>query len=224
MSTKKPKHYQTVENFRHDVDDIYYLRRMKDILQDGYQPRPTPPPGHVQLSGHVFIGSQKNAEDTKQLQQDGITHVLCCALTRRSTESPYGSESGISGYRMIPAEDREDFDISRYFDEAIVFLDEVKTCEGKALVHCNMGVNRSGAIVAAYLMVDENRLLLDVVSYLKIKRLAILSNKGFRRQLVQFARFRGLLDPVVDTVTRITYLDSKRGTSGSSKARHCLRQ
>jgi len=46
-------------------------------------------------------------------------------------------------------------------------------------------------------MVSERRTLLDITQYLRSKRSLILSNKGFRRQLVMFARERGLLDPVI---------------------------
>jgi len=94
-------------------------------------------------------------------------------------------------------QDSEDYDIKRHFPEAIAFLDEVKRLRGRSLVHCNLGVNRSGAVVAAYMMVSERRTLLDVIRYLRTKRSLILSNKGFRRQLVTFAREQGLLDPVI---------------------------
>jgi len=87
--------------------------------------------------------------------------------------------------------------MKRHFAEAIAFLDDVRRVRGRSLVHCNLGVNRSGAVVAAYLMVSERRTLLDVVKYLRSRRALVLSNKGFRRQLVAFARERGLLDPVI---------------------------
>jgi protein-tyrosine phosphatase len=87
-----------------------------------------------------------------------------------------------------------------HFTEAIAFLDDVKRQRGRALVHCNLGVNRSGAVAAAYLMTSQQRNLLEVIEYLKIKRHVVLTNKGFRRQLIRFARERGLVDPVEDDV------------------------
>jgi len=95
------------------------------------------------------------------------------------------------------AQDYEDYDIKRHFPQAIAFLDDVRRSRGRSLVHCNLGVNRSGAVVAAYLMVSERRTLLDVIRYLRSRRALILCNKGFRRQLVTFARERRLLDPVI---------------------------
>jgi len=94
-------------------------------------------------------------------------------------------------------QDSEDYDIKRHFPDAIAFLDDVKRARGRSLVHCNLGVNRSGAVCAAYLMVSERRTLLDVVAYLRARRSLVLANKGFRRQLVAFARERRLLDPVI---------------------------
>jgi hypothetical protein len=97
---------------------------------------------------------------------------------------------------MIQAEDYDEYDIASHFPDAIAFLDRARASGGNALVHCNLGVNRSGAIVAAYMMVSEHKTLLRVVAELKAKRSLIIANVGFRRQLVRYARCRGYLDPV----------------------------
>ena len=184
-------------NCKSKVKDDYYMDRMREILT-GF-PNTGPPNYPVKLTEHVYIGSQKHADDVEMLKRYGITHVLNCAGLRRYdfSRSPYPKESGIKGFLMISAIDHEDFDIACHFDEAIAFLDKVKKSNGRALVHCNLGVNRSGAIVAAYLMAEQNRTLLEVINYLKLKRFVILCNRGFRRQLIAFARSRGLLDPVI---------------------------
>ncbi|KAK2152071.1 hypothetical protein LSH36_340g01035 [Paralvinella palmiformis] len=178
------------------ADDRFYLRRMKEIL-DAF-PNKGPPYCPVQLCPHVYIGSQRNADDLEGLRSLGITHVLNCAGTRRFdlSRSPYPISSGVKGYLMIPAEDHDQYDIMQHFPDAIAFLDKCKSMGGKALVHCNLGINRSGAVCAAYLMVYEQKSLLEVVGYLKDKRQYILCNKNFRRQLVRFSRCKGLLDAV----------------------------
>jgi len=63
---------------------------------------------------------------------------------------------------MIPAEDFEEFDILPYMLEAIAFLSRAETSSGCAFVHCNYGVNRSGVVAAAYLMIAEHKPLLQV--------------------------------------------------------------
>lgn len=177
-------------------DDDYYLERMKEILE-GY-PKLGGPLGHPsKVLEHVYIGNQDNSDNIDLLQALEITHVLNCAGTRTFdlTRSHYPKNSGIVGFLMIPAEDYEEYDIMQYFMDTNIFLDKVKMAGGRALVHCNIGVNRSGAIVAAYLMVHQNKKLLKVIDDLKSKRSLVLQNVGFRRQLVRFARCRGLLDP-----------------------------
>jgi len=178
--------------------DEYYIQQMRTILHEF--PHTAPPMYPVQLLDHVFIGSQSNADNIPLLKRLGITHVLNCAGLRRYdfNKSPYPPETGIKGFLMISATDHESFNIAKYFYEAIHFLDRVKKMEGRALVHCHLGVNRSGAIAAAYLMSDQQQTLLQVINYLKLKRFVVLTNTGFRHQLVQFARTKGLLDPICD--------------------------
>ena len=97
---------------------------------------------------------------------------------------------------MMPTEDYEEYDILPHLLEAIAFLSRAESSGGCAFVHCNYGVNRSGVVAAAYLMVSERKPLLQLINELKARRSLILSNVGFRRQLVRFARCRGLLDHV----------------------------
>jgi len=66
---------------------------------------------------------------------------------------------------MLPAEDFEEFDILPHLLEAIAFVSRAETSGGCAFVHCNYGVNRSGVVAAAYLMVAERKPLLQVSPY-----------------------------------------------------------
>ena len=194
-------------------DDSVYAQKMADILEA--EPTRGPPYEAIQLCCHVFIGSQRNANDVGYLRRLGITHVLNCAGVRGldPRRSPYSRESGIDGYLVIPAEDYEHFDIGRYFGQTNEFLDEVKRMGGMALVHCNLGINRSGAVCAAYLMHSQRMTLLRVAQLLKNKRSLVLCNRGFRRQLIAFARHNNLLDPLNGTKTtaaasaRLTFED-----------------
>jgi len=64
---------------------------------------------------------------------------------------------------------------------------------GVVLVHCALGINRSAAVCVAYVMVDRRMPLLAVTRLIKDRRRIALANKAFQRQLVRFARARGLL-------------------------------
>lgn len=104
------------------ADDEFYLRRMKEILQptsgvtDGSSAEGSSSTASfgsqlypVQLLDHVFIGSQRNADNLEVLRSYGITHVLNCAGLRRYdfTRSPYPKDTGIKGFLMFSAEVRD---------------------------------------------------------------------------------------------------------------------
>ena len=175
-------------------DDHLLLQSVRAILDT--QPRARPPTTATQLAPYLFMGSLKNASDVTALRSLGITHVLNCASNRNLSFglSPYSIESGISHYCAIAAEDHTDYDIMRHFNDVYVFLRNCKQNGHKALVHCNLGINRSGALSAAFLMVEENMPLLSVIKLLKQKRRMVLTNRGFQRQLVRFARMNGCPD------------------------------
>ena len=65
-----------------------------------------PPAYPVRLLDHIYMGSQRNADDIELLKRCGITHVLNCAGLRRYdfNRSPYPKEAGIKGFLMISAE------------------------------------------------------------------------------------------------------------------------
>ena len=175
-------------------DDHLLLQSVRAILDQ--QPRARPPETATELVSYIFMGSLKNASDVASLRKLGITHVLNCASNRNLSFglSPYAVDSGIAHYCAVAAEDHTDYDIMRHFNDVYVFLRNCKQNGGRALVHCNLGINRSGALCAAFLMVEENMPLLSVIKLLKQKRRLVLCNKGFQRQLVRFARMNGCLD------------------------------
>jgi protein-tyrosine phosphatase len=86
---------------------------------------------------------------------------------------------------QITLEDSDLEDLSKYYEQAIEFIDEnIKS--GNVLVHCLAGVSRSSTIVIAYLM---KTLKWDFEkSYKNVVKLRPQTNpnSGFRRQLKSF--------------------------------------
>lgn len=70
-------------------DDEYYLDKMAAIL-DAF-PTSGPPQHPCKVSGHVYLGNQKNADDVDLLSALGITHVLNMAGTRNFDVTRYRS-------------------------------------------------------------------------------------------------------------------------------------
>ena len=78
--------------------------------------------------------------------------------------------------------------------QARCFLDRCRAERGRALVHCEHGVNTSAAVCVAYLLLHRRFRLLEAVHFLKVQRRVILNNEAFVRQLVRYAKERGFLE------------------------------
>ena len=112
--------------------------------------------------------------------------------TKREFLEPLGIK-----YEQFEADDSAYYNMTQHFKRAKEFLDDAKSSGGVALVNCALGVNRSGFICTAYLMVSEEMGLLEAVRTIKKKRAVVLCNDGFRRQLIGLARDKGLLDHMI---------------------------
>ena len=62
------------------------------------------------------------------------------------------------------------------------------------LIYDGEGVSRSGALMLGY-MLHRGMFLLEAARTLKDARSVVLSNVHFMRQLVEYARENGVLDP-----------------------------
>lgn len=120
----------------------------------------------------------------------GIKYILNCAgiaSIRPQREDRYAihKDAGILGYEELPAEDSVTYNITHHFLKAFRFIDNSKTL-GRILIYCP-DVNRSGAIAIAYLL-SKGHPILEAAKIVKDKRKGALFNRGFMRQLVEYAR------------------------------------
>ncbi|ESO09347.1 hypothetical protein HELRODRAFT_126528, partial [Helobdella robusta] len=83
--------------------------------------------------------------------------------------------------------DNDSFPILRScYDKAKRFIESARRSGGRAFVHCELGMNRSITLCLAYL-VEYSRMDLNVaLKQILIHRPNILTNDGFKKQLVQF--------------------------------------
>uniref|UniRef100_A0A8C1AI70 Si:dkey-24f15.2 n=4 Tax=Cyprinus carpio TaxID=7962 RepID=A0A8C1AI70_CYPCA len=131
----------------------------------------------------LYIGDESTARDKGLLADLGITHVVNCAdgPHRINTGAQFYSGMSIS-YCGVEASDHPQFDLSQYFCSTASFIKAALTQNGKVLVHCAMGVSRSGALVLAFLMMCENLTLTDAIIAVRLNR-DICPNSGFLEQL-----------------------------------------
>ena len=169
-------------------EERHSLLKMKAALSEpgqGQMNRPS------KLLDHLYLGSEDDARNVTLLKELGVTHVLNCATAYIYTgHGFYGKEFQYEGFQ---GEDDGEYDILQHFDNACAFIEHARKTGGKVLVHCIMGINRSGAIALAYLMQTLKLGPGQATFYVKRRRRLILSNEGFQYQLLEFARKRGLL-------------------------------
>ncbi|KAJ7335599.1 hypothetical protein JRQ81_013540 [Phrynocephalus forsythii] len=136
--------------------------------------------GPVEILPFLFLGSAHHAARRDMLDALGIT-----ALLNVSSDCPNHFE-GHFQYKCIPVEDNHKTDISSWFMEAIEYIDSVKMCHGRVLVHCQAGISRSATICLAYLIMKKRVKLEEAFEFVKQRRSIISPNFSFMGQLLQF--------------------------------------
>ena len=129
--------------------------------------------------------------------------VLCCRYIRTGSDF-YGDT--VRRYVEFDAED-DTYNIMQHFDIAFDIIEDARKSGGRALIHCIMGVNRSGALAVAYTMLHRQCGPITAAVYVREKRRMLLSNEDFQEQLIEFARQQSLL-----------HLDAKEISGSSSKS------
>jgi len=147
----------------------------------------------------LYLGTMADAAYWPLLQSLCITHILNVAIEAQRAQPPYEAQ-GIA-YMLLPWQDSAEQAHSlnrqrfRQLREATKFIDrslnatfQVKGKEKKAsvLVHCVQGLNRSAAIVCAYLMEYEGVSLDRALSEVRGKHRGCLSSKHWQDFLHKF--------------------------------------
>lgn len=181
-----------------NADETLYMEKLSNLLCTRGDKKCNN--GPAQVLDHLYCGSKIDAHNFSLLRRLRITHVLNCAPGLRNydtEESPYAEgQSGVVDYLELDILDNPSYPIIQaHYPRARGFIEKARETGGRALVHCELGVNRSAALCVAYLMDLEQMSLLRAVRQLQFDRPNILCNEGFRRQLVDFAKERNLLLP-----------------------------
>lgn len=175
------------------LTDIAMAKLREIIYKRPYTNKATNP---IHLVDRLFVGDYDSAFNIEALNDLGITHVLNCAGYGSMADVIYDKDSHIEFYKEFVTADNENYDMLQHVNEAVEFIDEAQAYdqrEGRVLVHCAMGHNRSVMICIAYIMLKKRWSLFTTTELLKSKVGTILSNKNFQKQLVYLARVNNLL-------------------------------
>ena len=149
---------------------------------DGMRSLPQP----AAVLPHIYLGGEEEACAVQQMMELGIGAVVNCAAEHCMT-SPASYPTDWD-YIEFQAFDTELYPLlTNHFEAFESFTRQAKGKDRKVLVHCVAGANRSAALCVAYL-VNDGVPLMEAVEKVYTLRPIILSNPGFRRQLVEFAR------------------------------------
>eukprot|EP00434_Breviolum_minutum_P034724 symbB.v1.2.030738.t1/scaffold3495.1/size92607/8 len=152
----------------------------------------------------MYLGDLKEATDFDLLQDRHITAVLNLInwweLSSRLPEVAdfnllYSSHD--VDFLEVDSEDRLFFDIvENCWPTCETFLRRCKARGKKVLVNCKAGHNRSACMCVCWLVACEGYGLLEAVDLVQTRRGSILSNHGFRLQLLRLALPLGRLGEI----------------------------
>lgn len=127
-----------------------------------------------------------------------ITHVLCLCLERLESREEKELREQLGSrqiaYAALPARDDPAYLIlNEHLESARRVALAAREVGGAVLVQCWGGCNRALAVGTALLMSLDKLPLVDACRAVQGVRGEVLTNKGFRRQLLQLAAVEGLL-------------------------------
>ena len=170
-----------------ELDDAKYLSKLKRSLL----PFSGVPEGATRILDFLHLGGEDEAHNEQLLRSLGVTHIINCAGAQcHTSERYYGMDFKYLGFN---AEDFRRYNIFQHFDEVFTFIESARTSGGIVFIHCLMGVNRSAALVVAYLMVHRQLGPISAAVLVKKQRGTILANSGFQEQIISFGRRQNLL-------------------------------
>ncbi|XP_077640563.1 LOW QUALITY PROTEIN: protein phosphatase Slingshot homolog 3 [Lonchura striata] len=165
---------------------------------------------------HLFLGSEWNAANLEELQQNKVTHILNVS---REIDNFFPA---LFTYMNVRVYDEEAAELLPHWNDTFLFLSRVRAAGGRALVHCRMGLSRSAATVLAYAMKEFGWPLERALRHVRHCRPGILPNPGFMRQLdfyqgiLSASRHSNLWEPRAAKQAPHPKDDTVRDTSGLS--------
>ncbi|CAG8681109.1 13894_t:CDS:2, partial [Dentiscutata heterogama] len=137
----------------------------------------------VEILPRLYLGSKRAALNKDWLKYHKITNILTISTNIR----PRFPDSFV--YKVVSIKDSEFQNISKYFEETFMFIQNVLDQEDRSiLVHCEMGISRSPSVVIAYIMKSQKKSLKNALALVQEKRPIVLPNAGFYKQLKEFEK------------------------------------
>lgn len=162
--------------------NIIYKERIRKIL-DHYSNWDLMEKISCIIPNFLWLGDDESASNIDILKQYGIYYILNCA--GNDVNVNYSSEFNV---HILYADDADEYNIIRDdISTCIEFINKCINNNGKILIHCLAGMNRSATITIASLMYFKNMDLMYAIKWTQTRRGWILSNESFQQQLINYA-------------------------------------
>ena len=172
------------------MDKTLYEKALHDALNGS---RFFPFVGASKVLDFLYLGNEIEAAK-ESVKENNFTHIInCAALDCQTGCRYYGDGVKYLEFEADDIEESEEYDILQHFQETFDAIEDARTSGGKVLLHCIMGINRSGALATAYVMVHKNMDVISAAKVVKAARGCLMTNESFQKQIIAFARERNLL-------------------------------
>ncbi|KAK0417827.1 hypothetical protein QR680_013231 [Steinernema hermaphroditum] len=134
----------------------------------------------------LFLGNLRDSKDAQQLEEKRIEFVVSAHRSLEKFPETHSTERPKCKVLRVAINDNPAENIEQYFSTVCAFIHAARLQEKNVLVHCLMGVSRSAAFVAAYLLSATHLNYEEVFSFLSSRRPMVNPNFGFRMQLYKY--------------------------------------
>ena len=166
---------------------------------------PSPPIFDVtpsMITEYLYLGNLRSARNVEELKSIGITHVINTiekyshTINSRKESQEYIKllyEKENMEFMGFTSDDDDGYPILDHFQAVYDFIEKARKNNGKCLIHCVQGRNRSGVLATAYVMIKHKIDPISAVEHVVTKRNHVLSNGSFLVDLLILAKQNNLL-------------------------------
>jgi serine/threonine/tyrosine-interacting protein len=130
----------------------------------------------------VFLGPFSACKNISELQQKGITHIMCFFDQAESRIFRTDTVAQHFNFQQYIVNDTILQNLIQHFPTVSHTIDNI-TSTGKVVLCCNGGMSRSPAFMVAYVMEKYDLDAIQAYQFVQAKRLCINPNDGFKCQL-----------------------------------------
>ena len=126
---------------------------------------------HIEICNNLWLGNQYS---TKIFDGEYILSIGCNSL------------KSCANNIKLSIKDNEDADLTTILPDALLFINKALNKNKKILVHCKGGINRSPAIIIAYLVIEKLFTVEEAYVYVKNKKPSIRRKEHFMQDIIKY--------------------------------------